>query len=69
MGSRKKLAFVRRELERRGFSPAQIDAVHLPIGLPIGAETPMEIAVSVAAELIKLRAARLPGRRSGRCPS
>ena len=69
MGSRKKLAFVRQELERRGFSPAQIEAVHLPIGLPLGGETPMEIAVSVAAELIQFRAARLPGRKSGRCPS
>lgn len=69
MGSRKKLAFVRQELERRGFSRAQIDAVRLPIGLDLGGETPMEIAVSVAAELIKFRAARLPGRRSGRCPS
>ena len=69
MGSRKKLAFVRQELERRGFSREQIDAVHLPIGLPIGGETPMEIAVSVAAELIHFRSSRLPGRRSGRCPS
>lgn len=69
MGSRKKLSFVRQELERRGFSRDQIDGVHLPIGLPIGGETPMEIAVSVAAELIQFRSALLPGRKSGRCPS
>lgn len=69
MGSRKKLAFVRQELERRGFSREQIDAVHLPIGLDIGGETPPEIAVSVAAELIQFRAARLPGRKTGICPA
>ena len=69
MGSRKKLAFVRQELAGRGFSQAQIDAVHLPIGLDLGGETPPEIAVSVAAELIQFRCARLPGRKSRRCPS
>lgn len=69
MGSRKKLAFVRRELEKRGFSQEQIEGVHLPIGLPIGGETPMEIAVSVAAELIQFRSSHLPGCKSGRCPS
>ena len=69
MGSRKKLDFVRQSLAQRGYSQEQIDAVHLPIGLPIQAETPAEIAISVAAQLIQCRAARLPGRKSGRCPS
>ena len=34
------------------------DAVHGPIGLPIGAETPEEIAVSIAGEMIAVRRAR-----------
>lgn len=67
MGSRKKRAFLWGELERRGFSRAQIDSIHLPIGLDIGGETPAEIAVSVTAQLIQVRAGRL-GRGSGLCP-
>lgn len=68
MGSRKKKAFLWGELERRGFSREQIEAIHLPIGLDIGGETPAEIAVSVTAQLIQVRAGRL-GRRSGACPA
>ena len=68
MGSRKKLAFVRRKLEEDGCPQTQIQALHLPIGLEIGAETPLEIAVSVASELIAVRAARRGGRKGG-CPA
>lgn len=68
MGSRKKRAFLWGELERRGFSREQIDSIHLPIGLDIGGETPAEIAVSVTAQLIQVRAGRL-GRGSGLCPA
>ena len=68
MGSRKKRTFLRTALAEAGFSPEQIDAVHLPIGLEIGARTPAEIAVSVAAELIAHRAA-LRGGGSGPCPA
>lgn len=39
-----------------GISEETIDAVHMPIGLDIAAETPEEIAVSVAAECIMRRA-------------
>ena len=46
----------------------RIDTVHLPIGLEIGARTPAEIAISVAAELIAHRAA-LRGGGSGLCPA
>ena len=37
-----------------------LDGVHSPIGLPIGAQTPAEIAVSIAAELVQERARRGP---------
>ena len=68
MGSRKKRAFLRTALAEAGFAPEQIDTVHLPIGLEIGARTPAEIAISVAAELIAHRAA-LRGGGSGLCPA
>ena len=68
MGSRRKKEFIQGELARRGFSPQQIGRVQLPIGLSIGAQTPAEIAVSVAAQLIQCRAARSPKDRGG-CPA
>lgn len=56
MGSRRKIAMTRQRLEEEGFAPEQFDRVSTPIGLSIGAETPAEIAVSVAAQLIAWRA-------------
>ena len=32
-----------------------LDRIHAPVGLDVGAETPEEIAISVAAELVMLR--------------
>ena len=64
IGSRTKLAFIRKKLLADGFTAAEIDACHAPIGLPISAATPEEIAVSVAAELIAVRARR-EGREKG----
>lgn len=69
MGSRKKKAFLWGELERRGFSREQIEAIHLPIGLDIGGDTPAEIAVSVTAQLIQVRARRLDPRGGRGCPA
>ena len=56
MGSRRKIAAVHEVLRKEGFSQQQIAKVTAPIGLPIGAQTPAEIAVSVAAQLIAIRA-------------
>ena len=56
IGSKAKLSFVREKLLKDGFSAEEIDACHAPIGLPISAATPEEIAISIAAELIALRA-------------
>ena len=56
IGSKRKIALTRERLLGDGLTPAQIDRLHAPIGLAIGAETPAEIAVSVAAELIQHRA-------------
>ena len=59
IGSRKKTAAAREKLLAAGFSPAQAGRVHAPIGLPIGGETPAEVAVSVAAQLIACRSGKL----------
>ena len=56
IGSRRKLALCREKLLENGFTAEEYARVHAPIGLAIGAETPEEIAVSVAAEMIAVRA-------------
>lgn len=55
IGSRKKIASIREKLLHRGVSQSHLDRIFQPIGLPIGAETPEEIAVSVLAEIIAVR--------------
>ena len=56
IGSRRKTRLLYEELVQRGVPRTQLDRVHAPIGLKIGAETPEEIAVSILAELIQVRA-------------
>jgi xanthine dehydrogenase accessory factor len=53
IGSRAKWHRFRSRLEQRGVSPAQLDRVRCPIGLPIGGKSPREVAISVAAELLQ----------------
>ena len=53
IGSKKKIALTRERLLADGLTQEQLNRLHAPIGLAIGAETPAEIAVSVAAELIQ----------------
>jgi xanthine dehydrogenase accessory factor len=55
IGSRRKRDLIFKQLLSEGFSEEELKRVHSPIGLPIGAETPEEIAVSIIAELIKVR--------------
>ena len=52
IGSSKKVAYVNQKLAEEGFSEDDIARIHSPIGLPIKAQTPEEIAVSITAELI-----------------
>ncbi len=56
IGSRRKAAVVAGRLRDDGFDETDIQRIHSPIGLSIGAETPEEIAVSIVAELIAHRA-------------
>ena len=52
LGSRKTQGARRERLGAAGFSSADVDRIHGPIGLPIGARTPEEIAVAVLAQVI-----------------
>ena len=55
IGSKKKIKEVKEHLRQKGVASEQLDRVHSPMGLEIGAETPEEIAISILAELIKLK--------------
>jgi len=57
IGSKTKHEFVKAKLRERGYKDAAINAarVHAPIGMEIKSETPAEIAVSIAGELILTR--------------
>ncbi|WP_300456823.1 XdhC family aldehyde oxidoreductase maturation factor [Desulfobacula sp.] len=55
IGSRSKRKIIYDYLLSQGVSQEQLDRVHAPIGLSIGAQTPEEIAVSIVAELIQVR--------------
>lgn len=59
IGSIQKTASIAKLLREQGFGEDKIASIHTPIGLPIGAETPAEIAVSITAELILERTKRL----------
>lgn len=56
IGSRHKIAATNARLLAAGIPEEALARIHTPIGLAIGAETPAEIAISVAAELIAHRA-------------
>ncbi len=55
MGSAAKTKQIGDELRMAGISEDLFRRVHTPIGLPIGSHTPEEIAISIAAEIIKKR--------------
>jgi len=59
IGSRTKVEQAREEFIRQGWATAEeFDRVHSPIGLAIGSRTVEEIAVSIAAELVRVRSRR-----------
>ena len=66
IGSRRRTIELFDLLEEEGFPRETIDRVHTPIGLPIGAETPKEIAISILAELIQQRSSRSAEREAER---
>lgn len=60
LGSRKTHEKRRQRLLDQGVSEEQLQRVHAPIGLDIGAATPAEIAVSIMAEIVAQRRRALP---------
>jgi len=55
IGSKRKTIAVIRELEKEGLPAEAFEHLHAPMGLEIGAISPEEIAISVAAEMIAAR--------------
>lgn len=55
IGSRKKVYHSMEILEEKGYTQEQREGIHAPIGLPIKAKTPAEIAVSIMAEIIEIK--------------
>ncbi len=63
IGSKRRVKAVFELLEQeQGIDPAKFERVYAPIGLDIGAENPVEIAISIIAEIINVQ-------RGGRAPS
>lgn len=58
IGSNVKATRVRAELRRMGVAEEQIAQLHSPIGLSFGNNHPMEIAISIVAEMLSVRDAK-----------
>jgi xanthine dehydrogenase accessory factor len=60
VGSRRKAETLRQAMAARGVSPERLARLKAPAGLDLGAITPDEIAVSILAEIVKVRRGREP---------
>jgi xanthine dehydrogenase accessory factor len=58
MGSTRKIGIILDSLHEKGLDRETTSRVHAPIGLGIDAETPQEVAVSIVAEMIKVKNAK-----------
>jgi xanthine dehydrogenase accessory factor len=61
IGSKRKIAVLYKDLIEKGIKKELLDRVYAPVGLHIHSETPAEIAISIMAELIKVRAENARG--------
>ncbi|MEO8148365.1 MAG: XdhC family protein [Bacteroidia bacterium] len=55
LGSKTKIEKMFNELHTEGITEEQLKKIHAPIGIDIKSETPEEIAISIAAEIIKVK--------------
>jgi xanthine dehydrogenase accessory factor len=69
IGSSRKIQKIFEQLRVEGASAARLEAVHAPIGLDIGAETPAELALSIMAELVAETGGKLNGRKASPMPT
>ena len=60
IGSKNKVRITRENLLKEGYTLEQLDEVHAPIGIPLGGQLPEEIAVSIMAEIIKVKISIIP---------
>ncbi len=59
MGSKQKIKTLLHQLTKEGISPDQLKHLKAPIGIPISSQTPTEIAISILAEMIKVKNSNL----------
>jgi len=59
IGSQRKIRTMEEELQKQGVPKEAFSKLHAPVGLDIGAETPEEIAISIAAEIIAAKKGKL----------
>lgn len=62
VGSRRKMAFLHDKLLAKGLEASALQRVKAPAGLDIGAVTPLEIALSILAEVVQIRRTTTPGK-------
>jgi xanthine dehydrogenase accessory factor len=55
IGSKRRAKATLERLVEHGYSPEVLSRIHTPMGLDIAAETPAEIAVAIAAEIVRAR--------------
>ncbi|WP_372755404.1 XdhC family protein [Labilibaculum sp.] len=55
LGSTSKLKTIWRALQKKGVTASELNVVHAPIGLAIKSQTPYEIAISIAAQIIMIK--------------
>lgn len=58
IGSKRKVALIKEKLQQEGVSQERLQCIYAPVGLDIGSETPAEIAVSILAEILKVKNGR-----------
>ncbi|MDR0840596.1 MAG: XdhC family protein [Christensenellaceae bacterium] len=64
IGSRRRVAIVKQQLQEETGAAEKLAQLHAPIGLPIGAVTPEEISISILAQVIARRRLELPAENS-----
>jgi xanthine dehydrogenase accessory factor len=64
IGSVRKVHKIFEQLRAEGVTEERLEAIHAPVGLDIGAETPAELALSIMAEIVAGACGRLNGRET-----